>query len=288
MRLFTCSVFVTFLCLGCATGSGKPWSASTARYATRDGGLLLAATQADQCDEIGRKRIVKLAYLWPANPLQESDLKASDLPARRFRTELTPGDIGFSLLGFMVGIVTETTVAEACQSPLVVVSASELARLRLAEQNAATAAPIETRQVAFSDRTSSASRPAFPELSMDLAKPRSTFTVYFAFASAQLSSTEEQRLTAIAGELKKSISGRKVLIVGHADHLGQQQWNDSLANLRARTIQDKLYRAGLDLKLLIPVSASANWPSGISANPQASPAAIIDRRVEIILVRDEK
>ncbi|MBL8019649.1 MAG: OmpA family protein [Leptospirales bacterium] len=287
MRTLTCSVLVTFFFLGCATGSGKPWSVSTARYATRDGGLMLAATQADQCDEIGRKRIVKLAYLWPANQLQESDLKASDLPARRFRTEVTPGDIGFSLLGFMVGIVTETTVAEACQSPLVVVNASELARLRAAEQNAATASP-ETRQVAFSDRASSDSRAAFPELSLDLGKPRSTFTVYFAFASAQLSSTEEQRLMAIVGELKKSISGRKVLIVGHADHLGQQQWNDSLANLRARTIQDKLYRAGLDLKSLIPVSASANWPSGTASNSQLSTGAIIDRRVEIILVRDEK
>ncbi|MCE9599544.1 MAG: OmpA family protein [Spirochaetia bacterium] len=281
-RLILFSFSAASCVLSCGTGPAKV----TARYESAPNQfVLLATTAGDSCEEIGRKRIVKLAYLWPLNPLTHEDLKKSERTARKYRTEINAGDVGWSLLGFLFGVVTETTVAEACTSPIVTISAAELARLKEAEQKATRdVVQAETKPVAYEGATPSVSRSNFPELTLESNQPRQAYTLYFAFASADLSKSEEQRLAAIAEDLKRLISGHKILIVGHADRLGQKEWNDSLSNQRARTIQEKLAQAGLDRKILIPVSASSNWPAGSSM----ASAPTIERRVEIILVRGEK
>ncbi len=253
---FFLTFIVALLLAGCASNSGKPWSAATARFDSQAGPrLMLAPGENAACEEIGRKRVVKVVYLWPLNPLKADDLRQSEKPARRFRTEITAGDIGFSLLGFLVGVVTETAVAEACDSPFLVMDAAEITRLRSIEQKSL----VVASSVEESPKERAASTGEFPTLLVDIGQSRSAFSVYFPFGSAQLVPGEDKRLAAIAAELKAE-GAQKILLIGHADRVGQEPYNDQLSRSRARTVQAALTRAGLDAQRLYPVAAGANWP----------------------------
>ena len=256
MRSFqTLIITTTLFCLSaCASTNEKPRHLVTASYAgSSKAPVLLAPTLGVSCTEIGRKRIVKVAYLWPVNRLREEDLRKTEKTARRYRTEITAGDIGWSVLGFLVGVITETTVVEACDSPYRAVDDAGTARLKTAERKIKATEPERV-------------------------------TVFFRYASARLLSGENERLTAIAARLKEENSGTKILIIGHADRAGTVAFNHRLSGERARTVRRQLMRAGIDARRLFPVAAGERWPVSETARPDRRKA----RRVEIIAVQEGK
>jgi outer membrane protein OmpA-like peptidoglycan-associated protein len=249
----------------CRSKDGCAFCSSTQKIASsKPSPLLLAPASATGCEEIGRKRIVRLFYLWPTNSLTEEELKPTILPARRYRTEVTSGDLGWSFLGFMLGVVTETSVVEACDSRYVL-------RDRSVDET-----PVRTR-TGIDDAEVSLD---FPNLVVNTQRPRTTFSVYFAPGSSVLSSDEKQRLAQMAAELKKKPAA-KLIIIGHADRTGEEKKNYLLSRERAAVVRKALIQAGLSSDILIPVAAGSTWPAGNTSYYAMA------RRTEIVIFRED-
>lgn len=104
-------------------------------------------------------------------------------------------------------------------------------------------------------------------------------TVHFAFDSAAVLSKEENKLVIVAEKLKSDASA-KLLIEGHCDERGTEEYNRSLGERRALALREALSRAGIDPERIRTISYGKDKPAD-SAHDEA--AWNKNRRGEFIL-----
>ena len=104
-------------------------------------------------------------------------------------------------------------------------------------------------------------------------------TVHFAFDSAAVLSKEENKLIIVAEKLKSDPSAR-LLIEGHCDERGTEEYNRSLGERRALALREALSRAGIDSNRIRTISYGKDKPAD-TAHDEA--AWNKNRRGEFIL-----
>ena len=91
---------------------------------------------------------------------------------------------------------------------------------------------------------------------------RTTFadqTVHFAFDSAAVLTKEENKLILVSEKLKSDPSA-KLLIEGHCDERGTEEYNRSLGERRALALREALSRAGIDSNRIRTLSFGKDKP----------------------------
>jgi peptidoglycan-associated lipoprotein len=106
------------------------------------------------------------------------------------------------------------------------------------------------------------------------------YTVHFDFDSSVVKSSEESKLTSVAGELKGR-AGNAVRIAGHCDERGTEEYNRSLGNRRALALREKLLVLGIDPKRIDTRSYGEDMPVDHGHNEAAYAK---NRRGEFILL----
>ena len=110
-------------------------------------------------------------------------------------------------------------------------------------------------------------------------------TVYFAFDRANLSPEAQARLDTLAGVLKSDQSVKQARIVGYADRIGTETYNERLSQKRAQTVRDYLIAKGTttarvtETRWVGESEPSTNCPA--EARSQLIACLQNDRRVEV-------
>ncbi len=105
--------------------------------------------------------------------------------------------------------------------------------------------------------------------------------LYFPYGSTEVKGNGDERVRAMADCLiSGNLKGKEVVLVGHTDPRGSDEFNKELGKSRAETIADLLVDAGMPKDKLVIRSAGE---SGASAEADEWPS---DRRVQIALVVD--
>jgi peptidoglycan-associated lipoprotein len=104
-------------------------------------------------------------------------------------------------------------------------------------------------------------------------------TVHFAFDSAAILSKEENKLVIVSEKLKSDASA-KLLIEGHCDERGTEEYNRSLGERRALALREALARAGIDPVRIRTISYGKDKPAD-SGHDEAAWSK--NRRGEFIL-----
>ena len=92
---------------------------------------------------------------------------------------------------------------------------------------------------------------------------RATFanqTVHFAFDSAAVLTKEESKLILVSEKLNSDPSA-KLLIEGHCDERGTEEYNRSLGERRALALREALSRAGIDANRIRTISYGKDKPA---------------------------
>jgi len=106
--------------------------------------------------------------------------------------------------------------------------------------------------------------------------------VLFAFGKADLSSKADRSVEKLAAFLKK-YPNRNVLIEGHTDSIGSDDYNLGLSRLRSESVKGKLVADGLDLGRITTVGYGKKYP----AYPNDTDAnRAQNRRVEVIIMNE--
>ena len=85
-------------------------------------------------------------------------------------------------------------------------------------------------------------------------------TVHFAFDSAAVLSKEENKLVIVAEKLKSDASA-KLLIEGHCDERGTEEYNRALGERRALALREALSRAGIEAERIQTISYGKDKPA---------------------------
>jgi peptidoglycan-associated lipoprotein len=97
-------------------------------------------------------------------------------------------------------------------------------------------------------------------------------TVYFAFDDSGVQTSERDRLDSDASCIEKT-KGKNVLLVGHTDTSGTEEYNIALSERRAQAVADYLARLGTDPARMQVVPKGETEPTGLGDDK--------DRRVEL-------
>ena len=97
-------------------------------------------------------------------------------------------------------------------------------------------------------------------------------TVYFGFDDSSIQASERDRLGADAACIEKT-KGKTVLLFGHTDSSGTEEYNIALSERRAQSVADYLSRLGSDPARLQVVPKGETEPTGLGDDK--------DRRVEM-------
>ena len=92
---------------------------------------------------------------------------------------------------------------------------------------------------------------------------RTTFanqTVHFAFDSAAVLTKEESKLIIVSKKLKSDASA-KLLIEGHCDERGTEEYNRALGERRALALREALIRSGIDAERVQTISYGKDKPA---------------------------
>lgn len=92
--------------------------------------------------------------------------------------------------------------------------------------------------------------------------------IYFAFDDASLSEQARNRLRKKAQWLRKN-SEPTVIIEGHCDERGTDEYNLALGSRRAESVKDYLVNAGVNPARLITISYGEEQPAVEGQNPEA-------------------
>jgi outer membrane protein OmpA-like peptidoglycan-associated protein len=109
------------------------------------------------------------------------------------------------------------------------------------------------------------------------------YGIYFDFNKADVKPESDSTLEQIAGLLKKNPS-LKLLVVGHTDNVGNENYNYDLGKRRADAVSRYLItKKNLDPIRVVPVSYGQSAPMEENKTPQGR---AMNRRVEILVYRD--
>ena len=106
--------------------------------------------------------------------------------------------------------------------------------------------------------------------------------VLFAFAKADLSSKADKNVDKLAKFLKKYPT-RNVLIEGHTDNIGSDEYNLDLSQRRAESVKEKLIGDGVGPDRITTVGYGKKYPA-VSNDTDANRA--LNRRVEVIILNE--
>jgi peptidoglycan-associated lipoprotein len=105
-------------------------------------------------------------------------------------------------------------------------------------------------------------------------------TVHFAFDSAVIKTSEEAKVSAVAAALNGNMSD-KLIIEGHCDERGTEEYNRALGERRALATREALAKAGVDPNRIRTLSFGKDKP----ADPGHDESAWAkNRRAEFILL----
>ncbi len=93
------------------------------------------------------------------------------------------------------------------------------------------------------DASSLAGLDTFEGMTMDRGALAS-YTVYFDFDSSTVKSSERDKVSSVAGQLSNR-SGTKLLIEGHCDERGTEEYNRALGERRALALREALIADGI-------------------------------------------
>lgn len=117
------------------------------------------------------------------------------------------------------------------------------------------------------------------EIRTDLAPISS---VYFDSDATSLKIGSISQLETLADAIKNDSHIRKVIVTGHSDDAGTQEYNNKLAEARAETVKAYLAGRGLSLGVIETKSAGSSKPVGSNTAPEGRQ---LNRRAEITIVR---
>jgi peptidoglycan-associated lipoprotein len=103
-----------------------------------------------------------------------------------------------------------------------------------------------------------ASLESFENMNADRAA-LANYTVHFAFDSAAVRRSEQANIQAVADALSKD-SSAKLLIEGHCDERGTEEYNRSLGERRALALREALAKLGVDPSRIRTISYGKDRP----------------------------
>jgi outer membrane protein OmpA-like peptidoglycan-associated protein len=118
------------------------------------------------------------------------------------------------------------------------------------------------------------------KVSVPVSHIRYSDTVFFAFDSFSLERAAQSAVLDFANTLKKDSSYRSILVVGHTDAVGSDDYNDTLSKNRASTVALALRSAGVQDRFLGIVPMGKQQP--VASNSTADGRAR-NRRVEFFI-----
>lgn len=134
--------------------------------------------------------------------------------------------------------------------------------------------PDEQGNIRLSDLEKFADRPANREVFK-------AYTVYFDFDQSVIKSSERPKLEAVADFLKKAPADNDLVIEGHCDQRGTEEYNRALGERRALSIREYLVNLGLGANRIQTISYGEDRP----AVPEENEAAYAqNRRGEFLLL----
>ena len=110
-------------------------------------------------------------------------------------------------------------------------------------------------------------------------------TVYFDFDQANVRASEASKLEQVAGAFKARGAGYDLLIEGHCDERGTEEYNRSLGERRALAIRELLMKSGIDSQHVFTRSFGKDKPAVVGHDDAAWSK---NRRGEFILVLPKK
>ncbi len=124
------------------------------------------------------------------------------------------------------------------------------------------------------------SRDSFEGMEQDRAQFASD-TVYFAFDSSTVKASEQKSIKNVADYLKSN-RANKLLIEGHCDDRGTEEYNRSLGERRALSLREYLIRLGIDADRIRTLSLGKDKPA-VPGNDEAAWSK--NRRGEFVLLK---
>lgn len=106
--------------------------------------------------------------------------------------------------------------------------------------------------------------------------------VLFAFGKADLSTDANRSVSKLAGFLTK-YPNRNVLIEGHTDSIGSDEYNLELSRKRAESVNERLIGFGIDPGRITTVGYGEKYPA-VSNDTEANRA--LNRRVEVVILNE--
>lgn len=109
------------------------------------------------------------------------------------------------------------------------------------------------------------------------------YQVFFDTDATNLKSGAVANLEIIADSIKTSPAAFVINIAGHSDDSGNPEYNDRLAEARARTVSAYLGQRGISMDQMIVKNFGAQRPIATNATPEGRQ---LNRRVDIFISRD--
>jgi peptidoglycan-associated lipoprotein len=86
-------------------------------------------------------------------------------------------------------------------------------------------------------------------------------TVYFDFDKANVKSTEVPKLETVASQMKSTFANKVLLVEGHCDERGTEEYNRALGERRALAVRETLARLGLDPSRVVTITYGEDRPA---------------------------
>lgn len=134
------------------------------------------------------------------------------------------------------------------------------------------------------ERTQKERDTALAQLATHAPKFTANGTVNFETNEATLLPETKQTLDKLAPKINKLPQGQAIVLVGHTDATGAEQFNDELSKARADAVRSYLVSKGAHADLLVSIGKGEDQP--VASN--ASPAGRADNRRVDILIRQEQ
>jgi peptidoglycan-associated lipoprotein len=107
------------------------------------------------------------------------------------------------------------------------------------------------------------------------------YTVFFDFDRSEVKGSERSKIESVADEMKKGAPGNDLLVEGHCDERGTEEYNRALGERRALAIREYLVNLGLGANRIRTISYGKDKPVDSEHNDAAWAK---NRRGEFILL----
>lgn len=109
---------------------------------------------------------------------------------------------------------------------------------------------------------------------------RSIYSVYFDSDASNLRAGAVSNLEVIAESIRVDPSALKVFVVGHADDSGNPEYNQRMAEARARTVAAYLGQRGISMGQIVIETKGSTQPIASNATPEGRQ---LNRRVDVFI-----